>query len=184
MRRLSAILITLLVFLVAPGARSAIVINEAMVNEPGSNTSLEWIELYNNSASIGFINSHYLVIGGNTITFDSSLRLQPGQYYIIYRKLFGDQNSDGFESVWGNNSGVWGDTPKESSIRIHSQNENFSLPNTGGKIELYNAFNTVVSELHWSSPGLDGVSYEREYVDSTYILQCLDSSGSTPGAVN
>lgn len=184
MKRLFAFTIIAAVLVFSSNVMAAIVVNEAMVNEPGSNTSLEWIELYNNSSSTGFINSHYLVIGANTITFDSSLRLAPGEYYIIYRKLFGDMSSPGFETVWGNNSGVWGDTPEESAIRIHSQNEVFSLSNSGGQIELYNALDFLVSEINWIDAGSDGVSYEREYPDSNSILQCIDPEGSTPGRVN
>jgi len=106
------------IVLYATPAYSVIVINEVMSNEPGSNTTLEWIELYNNSASQAFINSHTLVIGTDTVLFSPILRLAPFEYYIICRKLLGDANSPGFETRWGDSSGFWGDTPFESSLQI------------------------------------------------------------------
>ncbi len=161
----------------------AIIVNEAMVNEPGSSTSLEWIELYNNSQSQGFLASHYMAIGNDTIRFPSGLRLAPGEYFIVCAKLFTDPNSPGFEGVWGDSSGVWGDTPFEGSQRIHFD-VNFALINGGGSIKLYNAFNILVSDFQWTQAGADGFSWEREFVDSAYIRQCIRPGGSTPGFVN
>jgi len=163
----------------------AIVVNEAMVNEPGSSTSLEWIELYNNSQSQGFLGTHYMVIGNDTITFPSGLRLAPGEYFIICQKLFSDLSSAGFEGVWGDSSGVWGDTPYESSLPINFNFDvSFSLINGGSSIKLYNAFNILVSEFLWTQDGQDGFSWEREYPDSSRILQCIHPNKSTPGFVN
>ena len=183
MKKLSLTVAFILSIATVDEAAAAIIVNEAMVNEPASSTSLEWIELYNNSQSTGFINTHYVVIGSDTIRFASNLRLGPGEYFIICRKLFSDLTSPGFEGIWGDNSGVWGDTPYESSLQI-LYDVSFSLVNSGGKIEVYNAFNAVESEFQWTQPGQDGVSYERQYPDSAYILQSLDPKGGTPGIVN
>ncbi len=161
----------------------AIVVNEAMVNEPGSSTTLEWIELYNNSQSQSFLGTHYMVIGNDTVTFPSGLKMAPGEYFIVCAKLFSDLTTPGFEGVWGDSSGVWGDTPFESSLPIHFD-VSFSLINGGGSIKLYNAFNFLVSDFQWTQAGADGVSWEREFVDSVYIRQCIRPSGSTPGFVN
>ncbi len=174
--------VVLLTFHMAPSVFSTIVINEVMSNEPGSSTSLEWIELYNNSASIAFINSHLLVVGSDTVLFSSSLRLEPFEYYIICRKLIGDASSPGFETRWGDSSGFWGDTPFENSIQI-PQPADFSLLNSGGTIRLYDSFNNF-SEFVWSSSGKDGTSWERKFVDSNQIEQSLDPSGSSPALVN
>lgn len=174
--------VVLLMFHMAPSVFSTIVINEVMSNEPGSSTSLEWIELYNNSASIAFINSHLLVVGSDTVLFSSSLRLEPFEYYIICRKLIGDGSSPGFETRWGDSSGFWGDTPFENSIQI-PQPADFSLLNSGGTIRLYDSFNNF-SEFVWSSSGKDGTSWERKFVDSNQIEQSLDPSGSSPALVN
>ena len=173
----------LIVLLSVVESFGAIVVNEAMVNEPGSSTTLEWIELYNNSQSQGFLASHYMVIGNDTITFPTGLKLAPGEYFIVCAKLFSDQNSPGFEGVWGDTSGVWGDTPFESSLRIHFD-VSFSLLNGGGSIKLYNLLNNLVSEFQWTQGGVDGFSWEREFVDSANVLQCIRPGGSTPGFVN
>jgi len=174
--------VVLLMLHMAPSVFSTIVINEVMSNEPGSSTSLEWIELYNNSASQAFINSHTLIIGNDTVSFSPILRLAPFEYYIICRKLIGDASSPGFETRWGDSSGFWGDTPFESSIQI-PQAEFFSLLNSGGTIRLYDKFNNF-SEFIWSSSGKDGTSWERTFVDLTQIEQSVDPSGSTAALVN
>lgn len=163
----------------------AIVVNEAMVNEPGSSTSLEWIELYNNSQSQAFLGTHYMVIGNDTVRFPSTLRMAPGEYYIVCRKLFGDLSSPGFEGVWGDSSGTWGDTPFESSLPINfDYNASFALVNGSGSIRLYNAFNILVSNFQWIQSGQDGFSWERAFPDSAQILQCIHPTQSTPGFVN
>lgn len=174
--------VVLLMLHMAPSVFSTIVINEVMSNEPGSNTTLEWIELYNNSASQAFINSHTLIIGNDTVSFSPILRLAPFEYYIICRKLIGDAFSPGFETRWGDSSGFWGDTPFESSIQI-PQPAFFSLLNSGGTIRLYDAFNNF-SEFIWSNSGKDGTSWERTFVDSSQIEQSVDPSGSSPALVN
>jgi len=163
----------------------AIVVNEAMVNEPGSSTSLEWIELYNNSQSQAFLGTHYMVIGNDTVRFPSTLRMAPGEYYIVCKKLFSDLSSPGFESVWGDSSGVWGDTPFESSLPINfNYNASFALVNGSGSVRLYNAFNILVSNFQWIQSGQDGFSWERVFPDSVQILQCIHPTQSTPGFVN
>jgi len=174
-----------IVIAIASKSNGAIVVNEALVNEPGTSTTLEWIELYNNSQSQAFLGTHILVIGNDTVTFPSELRMAPGQYFIVCKKLFSDLSSPGFEAVWGDSSGVWGDTPFESSLPINFNFDvSFNLVNTGGSIKLYNAFNILVSDFQWTSAGTDGSSWEREQLDSATILQCIHPDKSTPGFVN
>ena len=182
-RLIFILFVALLTLHMAPSVLSTIVINEVMSNEPGSSTSLEWIELYNNSASLAFINSHLLLVGSDTVLFSSSLRLEPFESYIICRKLIGDASSPGFETRWGDSSGFWGDTPFENSIQI-PQPAAISLLNSAGTIRLYDAFNNLVSEFVWSSSGKDGSSWERKFVDSTQIEQSVHPLGSTPALVN
>lgn len=182
-RQIITLIVLILVLHMVSSVFSTIVINEVMSNEPGSSTSLEWIELYNNSASQAFINSHTLVVGSDTVLFSPTLRLAPFEYYIICRKLIGDAFSPGFETRWGDSSGFWGDTPFESSIQI-PQPAAISLLNSGGTIRLYDAFPNLVSEFTWSSSGKDGTSWERTFVDSSQIEQSVDPSGSTAALVN
>jgi len=167
----------------AASVSSAIVVNEVLSNEPGSSRSLEWIELYNNSANQAFINSHILVVGTDTVLFSQTLRLAPFEYYIICRKLIGDASSPGFETRWGDSSGFWGDTPFESSLQI-PQAAAISLLNSADTIRLYDGFSNIVSEFGWSSSGQDGTSWERTFVDSAQIEQSEDPTGSSPGLAN
>jgi hypothetical protein len=110
--------------------------------------------------------------------------MAPGEYFMVCRKLFSDLSSPGYEEIWGNNTGIWGDTATESSLSILFDPVTFSLTNTSGNIRLYNAFNILVSDFQWTSSGSDGISWERVFVDSAQILQCIRIEGSTPGFVN
>ena len=182
-RLILTLLVIILMLQMAPSVFSTIIINEVMSNEPGSSTSLEWIELYNNSASQAFINTHTLVVGSDTVLFSPTLRLAPFEYYIICRKLIGDASSPGFETRWGDSSGFWGDTPFESSIQI-PQAAAISLLNSGGTIRLYDAFPNLVSEFTWSSSGKDGTSWERTFVDASQREQSVDQQGCTAALVD
>jgi hypothetical protein len=162
-----------------------VVVNEVMVNEPGSATTLEWIELYNDSPNQALLYTCRLRIGAATvISFLTDSILPPGEYYIICRRLYSSGSTQGFEEVWGNNSGYWGDNEFETSIRP-PLDADFSLSNSGGTIELYSLVNNeVLSRLTWTEEGKDGVSWEREAPKSATIGQSVDPTGSTPAVVN
>ena len=103
MRQLRTILCAVMsVGIIVQSTQAEIVINEAMVNEPGGTTSLEWIELYNDG-QFKLTRAYRLVIGSDTIGLPDTLAER--EYFIICRRLF----NGGFESEWGNGSGVWGD---------------------------------------------------------------------------
>ncbi|UCD65111.1 MAG: lamin tail domain-containing protein [Candidatus Zixiibacteriota bacterium] len=157
------------------------VVNEVLANEPGGATSLEWIELYNGSASPIPLDGYTLQIGDNLIPLPE-IELLDGEYYIICRRLFATESSPGFESIWGDSSGVWGDTPFESSIPTPFET-GFSLKNDSGRVAL-TLNGEVVSALVWTESGTDGHSWERILPSDDRISQSVDPSGSTPGIIN
>jgi hypothetical protein len=178
------IILKLLIFLLTAGtAHGQIIINEVLVNEPSSFTSLEWIELYNNSTNSISLNSYTIDIGNTlSINLPDSVTLESNEYYIICRRLFEVNGSSGFESFWGDSSGIWGDNEFESSVQQPFVTS-FSLVNTGGSIFLYE--NSIeVSSFIWDDGGEDAVSWERKYPDSNYFFQSDAYNGSTPGLIN
>lgn len=174
-------LATILIFLTTSAeVRSAVVVNEAMANEPRSSTTLEWIELYNTSGTAVSLDAFFqLEIGGSTIMLSGSI---PGRgYFIVCRRLFTGSGIIGFEEQWGNNSGVWGDDPRESYTQPFEAS--FSLSN-GSDTVILAKLPTPDSSFHWTNAGLDGYSWERQLPTGNVIGQSVDPSGSTPGRVN
>lgn len=175
---MKAILISVLVFLLAPSLYSAVIVNEVLANEPGGSTSLEWVELYNTSASDAGLSLYYLQIGASQVPLSGII---PGNgYLVVCRRLYAGGGTPGFESQWGNNSGIWGDHPSE---QYPVQEGSFTLVNASGRVEVLRA-GTLQSGLSWIQPGLDGYSWERTDPLGVTIAQCIDNSGSTPGLLN
>ncbi len=167
--------------------QAKVVVNEVMANEPGGSKTLEWIEAYNDSFTEVSMSGYRFRVTNlkadeKWIELPDSLQLNASEYYIICRRLF-STDSSGFEDVWGNSSGVWGDTPEESRLQIPLTAQ-FSLTNDSGAVELYDPQGALISELAWHEPGQDGFSWERTSPQSLAIDQSVDPSGSTPGFVN
>jgi len=156
---------------------AALVVNEVMANEPGGDTSLEWIEIYNSDQSTG-VNFSLIVIDadGTVLIFSASNVIGPDSYAVVC------QNKTAFELTWGDGSGVWGDDDSEN-YRLIENTQDFSLGNSSGSVTLYYLSNPL-STLAWTDTGLDGYSWERLSVESDEIYQCIDPSGSTPGREN
>ncbi|MCM2272486.1 MAG: lamin tail domain-containing protein, partial [candidate division Zixibacteria bacterium] len=161
--------------------RAGVLVNEALVNEPGSDVTLEWIELYNDSSQSVDLTFFVLNINGTSLSLNGQGFLESGQYMIICRNLVASGASPGFETIWGNNSGLWGDTPEEAALKIAE--ESFSLLNATGYIEL-SRVSTVVSRLEWSGTGADGYSWERISRNNNVAINSIDPTGSTPGRAN
>ncbi|MFQ6007647.1 MAG: lamin tail domain-containing protein [Candidatus Zixiibacteriota bacterium] len=177
----------LLALSINPPLKAQAVVNEVMSNEPGVRTTLEWIEIYNDSTAEMSMTGYRLRVTNlkeyeKWIDLPDSLQLDPDEYYLICRKLF-STDTTGFESVWGNGSGTWGDTPEESELKKPLA-ISFSLANDSGAVELYNSQGALTSQLAWFAPGQDGVSWERTTPQSVEIVQSVDPFGSTPGFVN
>ncbi len=168
--------------LVCCSAEAGLVVNEVLANEPGGHVTLEWIEIYNDSSTAVSIVGYQLKVGDKWIELPDNVWLDPGEYYIICRKLF-STDSPGFEDVWGNSSGVWGDSPEESRLQ-QPHTASFSLTNDSGSVELYDPSGSLVSDFSWDESGKDGFSWERVSPQSPEIVQSVDPNGSTPGFIN
>ncbi|UCG62333.1 MAG: lamin tail domain-containing protein [Candidatus Zixiibacteriota bacterium] len=161
--------------------RAQVVINEVLANEPGSTTGLEWIELYSSGTSVS-LGDYSLRIGDDLILLPADISLSEDEYFIICRRLFATSTSPGFESYWGDSSGIWGDTPYEASLQKPFEVA-MSLTNDTGCADLLWG-STIASTFTWDRSGLDGYSWERVECDGDSIAQSIDPSGSTPGFVN
>lgn len=176
--------IAILMLMPVSQVSAELVINEVLSNEPGSSTTLEWIEIFNNSSFLKEpLGLYQIRAGATTIRLPNSDTLDGGEYYIVCSRLFASGSTPGFESYWGDNSGFWGDTEYEQSLK-RPFDIPFSLSNNGGLIELQNLFNQTVSEFAWTESGIDGYSWERVTPRDDRILQSADFSGSTPGFLN
>lgn len=177
------LLLTILILGIITESSLGLVINEVLANEPGSITSLEWIELYNNQATSQSLSGFEISLSNGTIILPDSVTLAPGEYYIICRNLFLSVNTPGFETVWGDSSGIWGDTPFENSIQQPFEAV-FAIRNGSGNETIVLIDNgTVVSGFVYNGPGLDGYSWERVMPNLNLVLQSLVIGGS-PGAFN
>lgn len=166
-------------------ARAAgLVINESLANEPGSVTSLEWVELLNwpdtGHGAVSLI-GYRLVDGRDTTRFDTNLTIAPGGFVIIARRPMG---AESFESHWGDNSGVWGDVPSESIAVVSAK---ISLRNTNDTVTLISPGGDT-SRMTWSHDAGDRISIERirpnqDDGPENFAL-CSDPAGSTPGRTN
>ncbi len=172
--------ITLCVFLLllAVPSYGDLVINEVMSNEPGGSTSLEWIEIYNNTSTGKSLAFYIFEIDGVRINPDFYI-IDAHQYFILAR------DTVNYEATWGNGNGHWGDDPILESYPV-GQLSGIGLKNDSGNINLI--FNlppyNIESQFNWSSAGADGVSWERLYFDSLQVKNSIDPTGSTPGRVN
>jgi len=158
-----------------------VVVNEAMINEPGGATNREWFELYVDSDQAVLMDGYRVLVGDATITFAPGYFLGPHEFLVICRKLVSTDGAS-FEGHWGDSSGVWGDTPDETAILTPIE-ATFSLVNKGGSIQLFHDGH-LVSDVTWTGPGVDGVSLERVSPQSNTVKPSVDWEGSTPGVVN
>ncbi len=162
---------------------ATVIVNEVLANEPKSYVTLEWIELMNDAPTPVSLGGYGLKIGTRSIELPGGVRLDSGEFYVVCRQLLAEGSSPGFESVWGDSSGVWGDTPEEGGMQVPFE-ATYSLTNSGGSVELYDSLSVLVSEFFWSDVGQDGFSWERRLAGSDEIVQSIDASGSTPGRIN
>ena len=95
------------VFLAALSAANAnVVISEIMYNpNQGSDTDIEWVEIYNTGASAVDLSS-WKLDGSN---FDDII-ISPGEYIVVARELVDgtDDDIESFEAYYGNGDGIWG----------------------------------------------------------------------------
>ncbi|MEA1980922.1 MAG: lamin tail domain-containing protein [candidate division Zixibacteria bacterium] len=176
------ILFIIIVGLLCTKASAEIIVNELLINEPEAYRNLEWIELYNSSNFAEDLNEYELFIDGDIVFLSPQIVMQPGEYIIICRKLFSENNQVAYEMWYGNNNGIWGDTSSERFCRQPLEAD-FSLINTHGNISLLKNNNTV-SNFNWTNGGEDGISFERLNQYDSLFLPSIDVSGVTPGFIN
>ncbi len=179
-RSMKKLIVILTIIVIFCQAKADIIINEVMSNEPGSQVSLEWVELYNDSDSAKYLAFYTLEIGSGVFNFPGET-IGGHDFLVVCRRLATSGSTAGFESFWGNNSGIWGDAPSES-FKLY-QFAGMSLANDSGTVVLkYGGI--VKSTFKWTSAGVDGVSWERFAPTSLAISNCIDPRGGTPGRIN
>ncbi len=171
----------ILALLFASSVHANLIVNELLANEPGGFTTLEWIELFNDSDSSLELSEYLLVVNSDTLLLPA-VTVPANSYQLICRKLFAPIDESSFEAYWGDGSQVWGDSDFESKIREPIE-ISFSLPNDKGEVLLLQQEN-IVSTLNWETNSDDGFSWERKFVDSSLILQSKSQTNSTPGYIN
>ena len=138
-------------------------ITEIMYNPASySDTSLEWIEIFNDS-------NKPLIIKNWTIDGKSfSISLEAYGVGVLARKLI-NEKGDSFESVYGNGSGVWGDNPSENFPAV---SVSLSFSNSGDNIKIRDENGVLITECSYKpSVGGDGNDktievYNTEMVES------------------
>jgi hypothetical protein len=158
-----------------------VIINEVLANEPGSNTKLEWVELFNADSVEHDLGGWLFVSKDDTTVISSGTTIPARGFLIIARKLVSvPPDSISFEGHWGDRSGVWGDSPKEDFPAIEAE---ISLTNSGGTISLIDLDHNMQS-FTWDKDCGDGISLERISPDEEEWFCCIDSNKSTPGKKN
>ena len=80
------ILSVLLTALSVSLTRAELIVNEVLVNEPGSQSTLEWFELYNNSTEpILSLALYYVIVGSYTINFSNISKCICNRFLTIFR---------------------------------------------------------------------------------------------------
>ncbi len=161
---------------------TAVTINEVLANEPGGSTSLEWIEIYNSSDMPQSLSGMAIIVDGIRIALPDSL-LPPDDYQIICRRLISGITTPGFETIWGDSTGFWGDSPAEQALLTPIELP-ITLINSSGVVHLVDSNDDTLSMFQWVTSGRDGTSWERISSDADSISQSADYSGSTPGFLN
>lgn len=183
-------MVTLILAAIAAGAAPSpvhaagrFILNEALANEPGSATSLEWVEILHwpDTGAAVSLGDYILVDGTDTTRFQDTDSIPAGGFAVLARRPLG---ASSFESFWGNNSGVWGDHPSESYSLFTA---NIALRNSSDTLVLIHKDGDT-SAIFWTRDGGDNISVERIRPgndDSAPAFGlCIDPSGSTPGRAN
>lgn len=163
-----------IIFLMIFPSVSAIVINEIMYNPtPTSDSYNEWIEIYNDGAST--LNLDNWTIDGKNF---ESISISTGEYLVIARKLIDgtSSNPDSFESVWGNDDGVWNSNDGYNAV---DGNFGYGLNNGGDTIILKDNNGVIKDSVTYSNDFANGDGKSLQLCGSSWI-----EADPTPGSVN
>ena len=180
--RISRLLLTIAILMISSRLSARLIVNELLANEPGSYTGLEWIELYNDSIQPINLSDYVILVDGSPVSVPPGVTVAPQGYRILCRRLLASATSPGFESYWGDSSGVWGDCPTEDGIALPLECT-FSLMNSSGSVSVVSG-GFQMSTLRWSQAGRDAFSWERVWPDSEFVVQSISARGATPGRIN
>jgi hypothetical protein len=164
---------------------ASVVINEILANEPGSNTKLEWVELFDADSTDHDLGG-WLFASKEYITELPGGAIIPAKgFLILARKLVAiPPDSISFEWYWGDGSGVWGDSELEDFPAVEAK---MSLTNNGGEISLTDP-DLIRRSFIWNEDCGDGVSLEKISPETTERLEnwscCIHPEKSTPGKIN
>ncbi len=165
-------------------ASNGLVINEVMINEPGSETSLEWIELFNAGVDSLDLKNHIFIEAADTTRFTSRW-VKSHAFVVLSRKPITTDASASFERQWGNSSNAWGDDSLENYPLLPAK---MSLRNSGDSVTIVELTTGSSESLKWASSPPDGVSLERINPSaesrSRNFKYCKSAALSTPGKTN
>lgn len=178
MLKYQVFLISLFVVLFSSQVLAEIRINEIMYNPKDSiqcsDSSCEWVELYNDGAEI--VNLSEWKLDGNK--FDDAIIL-PKEYIAIARKLTDSSGGQSFEFHWGNNDGIW-----DSLDGNHKSLDGyFALTNDpGDTITLIDNNGKIASSVTYSNELANGNGYSLGFYDGSWYESSV--IGGTPGSEN
>lgn len=141
-------------------ADNDIVINEVMANPPAPETSLEWVELYNNSSDEVDLNGWGFE---NKVINDLAATIGAKNYLIIAR------NKTAFEGQW----------PGASAPIIQMT---MVLASDADTVTLKNSDASYTETFSWTSDAGENLSWQR--LSPTDNDWDISSTGGTPGAKN
>ncbi len=159
-----------------------VIVNEVFANPHNGKNALKWIELYNDALVGASLAGYRIETSTRSLWFPDTLIIQPRTYFIICHQLISSPSDLGFEAIWGNSSGVWGDTDAEDEDAIFEAP--LLLVVAADYVELYDSLNQLESAMTWNSSIDAGISLERVHPDSVSAYLCEDPIGATPGAAN
>jgi P pilus assembly chaperone PapD len=163
------------VIVVPLAAADSLVINEIMY-APSTGTGQEWFEVYNKSSNPVNLNGwKWKDSSGSQVTITTQNVFIPATGFAVIC-----QDSNAVKNFYPNNPG------------IYLQTSWLSLNNTGDQVFLYNAANTIIDNVNYSSSwgGSTGnKSLERISVTGLSNQQsnwgtCIDLIGATPNKIN
>ncbi len=161
-----------------------LVINEIMINEPGSETSLEWVELFNAGEDSVDLKSYIFIEASDTTLFTQRW-LHSHDFVILSRKPLTTDGTASFERQWGNASNTWGDDLIENFLLLSAK---MSLRNSNDSVTIVDLSSGRIETVKWSTSPPDGVSLERvnpsTEARSKNFKYCKAAALSTPGRTN
>ena len=156
----------------AAADRGEVVLNEVLVNEPGSQTKLEFVELHNGGGDSVDLTGWELIDGGSspdTTALPGGITIDPFGFVVI---------ADDSTTL----RGQWPLPPGTPLVEIK-----MSLGNSGDSVAVLDDLGGE-RKFRWSSGGEDGVSKEKIVPlagdDASNWTASVDPDGVTPGAKN